>query len=385
MPAKRFLGILLTGVFVCTLLLVPTSAANPQYAEQLLEGQTYTVEQAAAVRGAVEYMPENLMAYLMESGLQVDTVSDCPGAERSTGACAATWKNIVYVYETAQVKNVIHEFGHAYAKLLSINPHSLYARYKDSLQDILPAHGTSEMEEFWADCFAYTIIDPDGIGKEIASVAPAVANILREVLEHGGNLYTEGNMGSLNMFGDVHSMSWYAAAVNEAALRGIVSGKSSYSYDPLVTVTRAEGIQGVFNLRRHADVSPEYLPNDVSLFDWYADAAKWAVKYNAIMPDQKIQFDPYQTITREEMVLAMYSLTWSAGIHQEGTSDLSEFLDADHVSPDCRAALNWAITYGVIAGTDQGILDPKGSLTRAQMAAMLVNVSHYLEEYKPEQ
>ena len=362
-------------------LLVPSFAANPQYAEQLLEGQTYTMEQAAAVRGAVEYMPENLMSYLMESGLQVDTVSDCPGAERSTGACAATWKNVVYVYENAVSKSIVHEFGHAYAKLMSIKPYVLYDRYKDSLKDILPPHGISDEDEFWADCFAFTIIDPEGIGKEIADTAPPVAAVMQEVLEHAGNLYRDGDMYGLGMFGDVHGTSWYAAAVNEAALRGIVSGKSAYSYDPFGTVTRAEGIQGVFNLRRHADVSPEYLPNDISLSDWYADAAKWAVKYNAILPERKIQFNPYETISREEMVLAMYSLTWSSGIHLEGTTDLSEFPDADQITSNCKNAFSWAVTYGVIAGTDAGTLDPKGSLTRAQMAAMLVNVSHYLEDY----
>lgn len=381
MPVKRLLCVLMTVISVCTLLMVPASAANPQYANQLLEGQTFTMEQAAAVRGAVEYMPENLMAYLMSTGLQVDTENDCPNAERSTGTCEAMWKNVVYVYENALAKSVVHEFGHAYAMSMSLIPRALYNRYKDTLKDILPAYALKDEQEFWADCFAFTIIDPEGIGEDIAQAAPAVASVLKQAIELNGALFREGDMSVLHVFSDVHSRTWHAAAINEAALRGIVLGKTPDQYDPTSLVTRAEGIQGVFNLRRHADVAQEPLQRDVDPSSWYADAAKWAVKYNAIKDSWKLQLDAGKTITREEMVLAMYSLTRSAGIRLEGDADLTAFLDADEVSEECRDALIWAVTYGIIEDTDCGRLDPNGPLTRAEMAAMLINVSHYLEEH----
>lgn len=51
------------------------------------------------------------------------------------------------------------------------------------------------------------------------------------------------------------------------------------------------------------------------------------------------------------------------------------FPDAASVSSWALDAMRWCAEYGIISGTDGGRLDPQGSVTRAQLAAMLLRAT----------
>ena len=59
----------------------------------------------------------------------------------------------------------------------------------------------------------------------------------------------------------------------------------------------------------------------------------------------------------------------------EASEDLlSQFTDGDQVSNYAEAAMNWAISNGLINGSKEAegiVLMPKGNTTRAQAAAIL--------------
>jgi hypothetical protein len=54
----------------------------------------------------------------------------------------------------------------------------------------------------------------------------------------------------------------------------------------------------------------------------------------------------------------------------ESEDSLGAFPDADQVSEYAQKAMSWAVANGVIKG-DDGMLDPQGNATRAQVAAIL--------------
>lgn len=60
----------------------------------------------------------------------------------------------------------------------------------------------------------------------------------------------------------------------------------------------------------------------------------------------------------------------------ETSGSLSRFKDADKTSNYAVTALKWAVENGIINGKGNGILDPQGKATRAEVAAMLMR---YLE------
>ena len=53
------------------------------------------------------------------------------------------------------------------------------------------------------------------------------------------------------------------------------------------------------------------------------------------------------------------------------SGDLSQFGDAGKVSAWAQGNVSWAVGVGLISGKGDGVLDPLGSATRAEVAAIL--------------
>ena len=51
--------------------------------------------------------------------------------------------------------------------------------------------------------------------------------------------------------------------------------------------------------------------------------------------------------------------------------NLNAFSDSGTISEYAVSAMNWAVGNGLISGKGNGILDPKGYATRAEVAAIL--------------
>ena len=73
-------------------------------------------------------------------------------------------------------------------------------------------------------------------------------------------------------------------------------------------------------------------------------------------------------VTREQFATMLYRY---AG-EPEVSGDLSAYTDADRVSDWATDAMLWATQKGIVAGLTATTLDPQGTATRAQAAAMLM-------------
>ena len=84
-------------------------------------------------------------------------------------------------------------------------------------------------------------------------------------------------------------------------------------------------------------------------------------------------FCPTQAISRQDLAAILYRYACLAGAADETQSEdsLSGFADAGAVSGYARAALAWAVENGLLYGKDGNRLDPKGTATRAECAALL--------------
>ena len=96
---------------------------------------------------------------------------------------------------------------------------------------------------------------------------------------------------------------------------------------------------------------------------WYEKGIEWAMK-----ADVSDGFDPEHEITQEQMMVMLYSYTDSLAV----SGSLSGFIDADKVSNYALTAAQWAVECGIIRGMSDNMLDPQGSATRAEVAAILM-------------
>ena len=114
---------------------------------------------------------------------------------------------------------------------------------------------------------------------------------------------------------------------------------------------------------------------DVSDGDWYADAVRWASGAGIITgwTDESgaLVFHPQDDLTREQFAAMLYRY---AKLHGQGFSGLWSFYldypDAGSVADWAREAMSWWVMQGVINGMN-GLLNPQGTATRAQVATML--------------
>lgn len=381
LPIHKYISLFLIISLFMSSLVIPAQAADSSYADQLLDGHMYSWYQEAAIRGGVEAMPENIMHFLMDAGMAVNTEDDCVGAPHSENCCGATDKTTIYLYDNAIDKSMVHEMAHVYHYVSGLRMGLMLERYREDLEDELDKHTFDDEREFWANCFAYYVMDYQGKRHVIEEKAPAVVPLIEEVLATGGELLERGNMSNLEVFADVAKTKWYNGPINEAALRGLMGGRSVNTFDPDGIATRAEAIKGVTSMISKADAVNQDLPYDVRSDTWYTESVKWVVKNGGIREEWKTHFSPDTPITREEMILAVYRIAgWTS---KEYAEDLSQFPDADQISPDCLIAMQWAVANGIIVGTDQGLLNPQSTLTRAELATMIIHMIHQMEQHNP--
>lgn len=84
-------------------------------------------------------------------------------------------------------------------------------------------------------------------------------------------------------------------------------------------------------------------------------------------------FCPAQAISRQDLTAILYRYACLTGIAGAAQSDdaLGGFTDTAAVSDYARAALAWAVENGILYGKDGNLLDPQGTATRAECAALL--------------
>ena len=76
---------------------------------------------------------------------------------------------------------------------------------------------------------------------------------------------------------------------------------------------------------------------------------------------------PTEDVTREQLAVML----WRNAGSPAGGGDLSAFSDAASVSAYAGRAMGWAVGCGLLKGSG-GQLNPQGSATRAEAAAMIM-------------
>ncbi len=95
---------------------------------------------------------------------------------------------------------------------------------------------------------------------------------------------------------------------------------------------------------------------------WYEKGMVWAKAQgvsDGTMPDA--------SVTREQLVTMLYRYAKSPS----AKGSLTAFADGSDVSDWAVAAVTWAVEQGILTGKDGRRLDPQGTATRAEVAAIL--------------
>ena len=170
-------------------------------------------------------------------------------------------------------------------------------------------------------------------------------------------------------FTDVKTSDWFYDSVYYVWDNDVMQGMTPTTFDPQGTTTRAQFATVLYRMAGSpavSDADRSACPFTDLTADWYRDAVVWAYKNGVVNGVSATRFAPNAGITREPLVTMLYRYEGSP----ESTTALS-FADAASISPYARAAVAWAVENGIVNGMPGNTFQPKGSATRAQLAAIL--------------
>ena len=174
-------------------------------------------------------------------------------------------------------------------------------------------------------------------------------------------------------FEDVDSDEWYYKAVKYVYEKKIMSGTKSTEFSPETTVTRAMIVTMLHNMEGQPYVSGTSKFADVQdTNEWYYVAIKWAEKNKIVSGYSNGNFGPNDPVTREQLAVILNQYCKYKGKYKKVKADYSKFNDSNKISDFAIWGMNWAVGSGIINGS-KGNLNPQGTATRAEAAAMLSN------------
>ena len=171
-------------------------------------------------------------------------------------------------------------------------------------------------------------------------------------------------------FTDVDLTAWYHEALDFAVSQNLMGGVSETSFEPDGQLTRAMLATILYRLDG-GEATQDHPFTDVAEGQWYAEAVAWAYASGVVNGTSETSFSPDAPVTREQTAAMLYRYARYAGQDTKPTGNLSVFTDADQISDYAKTAMRWAVGKGIINGKGDGILDPTGTATRAEIAQIL--------------
>ena len=154
------------------------------------------------------------------------------------------------------------------------------------------------------------------------------------------------------VFSDVPSNFWGKDAIAFATSHELFSGTGENTFAPNANMSRAMIVTVLARLEG---------VDTTTGTTWYEAGRQWAMETGI---SDGTNMDGY--LTREQLAAMLYRYAGESAVNGQITG----FCDTASVSEWAVDAMTWAVSNGIITGSD-GALNPQGLATRAQVAAML--------------
>lgn len=184
-------------------------------------------------------------------------------------------------------------------------------------------------------------------------------------------------------FGDLAGCPWAAPAIDELAAQKVIQGVAPNVFDPDGFVTRA---QFAALMQRAFALGPAGQPLgflDVQAGTWQYDPVQAVAPYMPAVAAGR--FAPDEPIDRETVAFVLASILSAKGeatLPDANSAEvmLTAFSDAAAIAPARRPAVAAIVDVRIMTGLDDGTFQPRGRLTRAQVAVVLQRVVQLLSD-----
>ena len=182
--------------------------------------------------------------------------------------------------------------------------------------------------------------------------------------------YLAGSGVEKPVYADVSPGDWYASQAKYARDMRLFRDWDKNLFRPLGSITRAEIVYAMWQAA--GSPATDYkAPFPDMTEDWYIPAANWAVSLNILRGTGNGKMEPDTLLNRNTIVTMLFRAAQAMGKSTEGRAELTGYVDAALVPDWADAEMRWAVANGVIVGTAVDKLEPLGLVDRAQTATLL--------------
>lgn len=179
-------------------------------------------------------------------------------------------------------------------------------------------------------------------------------------------------------FTDMEGHLWAKDALFNLYNAEIINGVSETEFAPAREIKRADFMLMLLRLmgiELDTEVTDQF--EDVPENSYYYHALATAKRLGITQGTSPTTFSPERSITRQEM----FTLTWRtleiASENQD--SVLDAFSDNGEIAEYAKPAISTLVSLNLVAGDNQGRINPKGNATRAESAVFLDRVYTYVK------
>ena len=182
-----------------------------------------------------------------------------------------------------------------------------------------------------------------------------------------------GGKAEGSIFADVKTNAWYYQAVKYTAENGIFAGTGNGLFEPETAITRSMFLALMGRMYVDTTVEAPHAYSDVPENSYYTAAVNAAAAKGILSFIEGDKFCPNQPITREELVTVLKGSMANSGVDTSFTT-ASDFSDNASISTFAKDAVSWAAEKKIVAGMGDGTFAPQNTATRSQVAQILYGV-----------
>lgn len=181
---------------------------------------------------------------------------------------------------------------------------------------------------------------------------------------------------------------WAYDSIKYVISQGYFQGINSTEFSPDSEITRAMLVTALWRLTGdelthvvYVDGVGKVYPNYVKMFwdmkdsDWYTNYISWANKNKIISGYSEREFRPNENLTREQLSVILYNYMKEyrvvRGFTQFVVNDAVTFTDNELISDWAKDKVSIMQQIGLMTGRPDGSFDPKGTVTRAEVAVVI--------------
>ena len=183
------------------------------------------------------------------------------------------------------------------------------------------------------------------------------------------------------LYPDAATNAWYSEAVKYVSENGIMSGYQNGLFgtsdsikrqDFLVMLARLDGVN--LNNYKYKSSFP-----DVTRNSYYEAAVNWGAQKGIVTGYQNGKFGVSDKVTREQIVTFLYRYADYKGYDSDYSSNREnvvsrQYKDYKNVSGFAKQPILWAIEKGVISGKTSSTIAPQGNAQRCEVAKIMYNI-----------